>query len=82
MQEDVADRMIEMIAGAAAELKIGDPRDVSVHIGPVIDREAKDKLDAHVAAMRGSAKTRFSGALPNAARLGTYVCLLYTSRCV
>ncbi len=27
VQEDVADRMIEMIAGAARELKVGDPRD-------------------------------------------------------
>ena len=73
VQEDVADRMIEMIAGAAAELKIGDPRDVSVHVGPVIDREAKDKLDAHVADMRACARTRYAGALPNAARLGTFV---------
>ena len=73
VQEEGADKMIEMIAGAAAELKIGDPRDVSVQIGPVIDREAKDKLDAHVAAMRGVAKARFAGKLPNAARLGTFV---------
>jgi RHH-type proline utilization regulon transcriptional repressor/proline dehydrogenase/delta 1-pyrroline-5-carboxylate dehydrogenase len=73
VQEDVADRMIEMIAGAAAELKIGDPRDVSVQIGPVIDAEAKDKLDAHVAAMRANSKTRYAGALPEAARLGTFV---------
>ena len=27
VQDDVADRMIEMIAGAARELKVGDPRD-------------------------------------------------------
>ncbi|MGY3652423.1 delta 1-pyrroline-5-carboxylate dehydrogenase [Bradyrhizobium sp. LM4.3] len=37
VQEDVADRMIEMIAGAARELKIGDASDVATHIGPVID---------------------------------------------
>ena len=41
VQEDVADRTIEMIAGAARELKIGDPGDLSIHIGPVIDVEAK-----------------------------------------
>ena len=50
VQEDVADRMIEMIVGAARELKVGDPRDVATHIGPVIDREAKERLDAHIAA--------------------------------
>ena len=37
VQDDVADRMIEMIAGAARELQIGDPRDPATHIGPVID---------------------------------------------
>jgi RHH-type proline utilization regulon transcriptional repressor/proline dehydrogenase/delta 1-pyrroline-5-carboxylate dehydrogenase len=37
VQEDVADRMIAMIAGAARELEQGDPRDPAVQIGPVID---------------------------------------------
>jgi RHH-type proline utilization regulon transcriptional repressor/proline dehydrogenase/delta 1-pyrroline-5-carboxylate dehydrogenase len=73
VQEDVADKMIEMIAGAAAELKIGDPRDVSVHVGPVIDQEAKDRLDAHIDAMKSSAKTRYAGTLPAATRLGAFV---------
>ena len=41
VQDDVADRMIEMIAGAARELSVGDPRDIATHIGPVIDTEAK-----------------------------------------
>ncbi len=52
VQEDVADRMIEMIAGAAAALKIGDPRDPATHIGPVIDAEAKVKLDGYIASVR------------------------------
>src|SRR6266545_955673 len=37
LQDDVADRMIEMIAGAARELVIGDPSNPATHIGPVID---------------------------------------------
>ncbi|HKH35306.1 MAG TPA: bifunctional proline dehydrogenase/L-glutamate gamma-semialdehyde dehydrogenase PutA, partial [Beijerinckiaceae bacterium] len=56
IQEDVADRMIEMIVGAAEELKLGDPRDPATHIGPVIDEEAKARLEAHVARMRREAK--------------------------
>ncbi|NJM35290.1 MAG: bifunctional proline dehydrogenase/L-glutamate gamma-semialdehyde dehydrogenase PutA [Rhodomicrobium sp.] len=52
VQEDVADAMIAMIAGAARELKIGDPRDPSTHIGPVIDAAAKAKLDAYIASVR------------------------------
>jgi RHH-type proline utilization regulon transcriptional repressor/proline dehydrogenase/delta 1-pyrroline-5-carboxylate dehydrogenase len=64
VQEDVADRMIEMIAGAARELRIGDPFDVATHIGPVIDREAKQRLDAHVARMKTEARLHFAGTAP------------------
>jgi RHH-type proline utilization regulon transcriptional repressor/proline dehydrogenase/delta 1-pyrroline-5-carboxylate dehydrogenase len=56
VQDDVAERMIAMIVGAARELKLGDPRDPSVHIGPVIDAQAKARLDAHIARMRREAK--------------------------
>ncbi|MBR1360661.1 bifunctional proline dehydrogenase/L-glutamate gamma-semialdehyde dehydrogenase PutA [Bradyrhizobium ottawaense] len=64
VQEDVADRMIEMIAGAARELKIGDPRDVATHVGPVIDMEAKQRLDAHIARMKSEARLHFAGHAP------------------
>jgi len=70
VQDDVADRMIEMIAGNARELKIADPREISTQVGPVIDREAKDKLDAHIAAMKRSAKVHYAGEAP---ATGTYV---------
>jgi RHH-type proline utilization regulon transcriptional repressor/proline dehydrogenase/delta 1-pyrroline-5-carboxylate dehydrogenase len=70
VQDDVADRMIEMIAGNARELKLTDPRDVSTQVGPVIDREAKDKLDAHIARMSREAKVHYAGKAP---ATGTYV---------
>jgi RHH-type proline utilization regulon transcriptional repressor/proline dehydrogenase/delta 1-pyrroline-5-carboxylate dehydrogenase len=70
LQEDVADRMLEMIAGAAAELKLGDPRDPSTDVGPVIDHDAKDMLEAHIAAMRKSARIRYAGTAP---KNGTFV---------
>jgi RHH-type proline utilization regulon transcriptional repressor/proline dehydrogenase/delta 1-pyrroline-5-carboxylate dehydrogenase len=70
VQEDVADRMVEMIAGNARELKIADPREISTHVGPVIDREAKDKLDGHIEAMKRSAKVHHAGEAP---ANGTYV---------
>jgi RHH-type proline utilization regulon transcriptional repressor/proline dehydrogenase/delta 1-pyrroline-5-carboxylate dehydrogenase len=65
VQEDVADRMIEMIAGAARELKIGDPSEPSTHVGPVIDAEAKQKLDAHIDKMKQQAKLHFAGGAPS-----------------
>ena len=69
VQDDVADRMIEMIAGAARELKIGDARDAATHIGPVIDREAKARLDQHISRMKKEARVHFAGTAP----AGNYV---------
>jgi RHH-type proline utilization regulon transcriptional repressor/proline dehydrogenase/delta 1-pyrroline-5-carboxylate dehydrogenase len=59
VQEDVADRIVEMIAGAARQLKLGDPRDPSTHVGPVIDAEAKAKLDRWIADQHKAGRVRF-----------------------
>ena len=64
VQDDVADRMIEMIAGAARELKLGDASDAATHVGPVIDAEAKAKLDAHIARMKREARVHLAGTAP------------------
>jgi RHH-type proline utilization regulon transcriptional repressor/proline dehydrogenase/delta 1-pyrroline-5-carboxylate dehydrogenase len=69
VQDDVAERMIEMISGAARELRIGDPRDPSTHIGPVIDSEARQRLEAHIARMMTEARVHFAGTAP----AGNYV---------
>jgi RHH-type proline utilization regulon transcriptional repressor/proline dehydrogenase/delta 1-pyrroline-5-carboxylate dehydrogenase len=69
VQEDVADAMIEMISGTARELAIGDPRDIATHIGPVIDSEAKQRLDAHIARMKKHARLHYAGRAPD----GNYV---------
>ena len=73
VQEDVADRMIGMIAGAARELRIGDPRDTSVHMGPVIDAPALARLQAHVERISQAAKTHLAGAIPSDAPPGTFL---------
>jgi RHH-type proline utilization regulon transcriptional repressor/proline dehydrogenase/delta 1-pyrroline-5-carboxylate dehydrogenase len=68
-QDDVADRMIEMIAGAARELRIGDPRELATHVGPVIDDEAEQRLETHIARMKKEARVHFAGTAPE----GNYV---------
>jgi RHH-type proline utilization regulon transcriptional repressor/proline dehydrogenase/delta 1-pyrroline-5-carboxylate dehydrogenase len=74
LQDDVADRILDMLIGAARELKVGDPREPSTHVGPVIDGEAKAKLDEWVGGMEQAGRVRFrwdrERALP---RSGTYV---------
>jgi RHH-type proline utilization regulon transcriptional repressor/proline dehydrogenase/delta 1-pyrroline-5-carboxylate dehydrogenase len=69
VQDDVADRMIEMIAGAAQQLRIGDVSDPAVQVGPVIDAEAKARLDAHIARMKNQARVHYAGTAPE----GNYV---------
>lgn len=73
VQEDVADKIIAMVAGAAAELKLGDPRDQSVHVGPVIDMEAKERLEAHIARLKQTARTHYAGTPPSEAAKGFFV---------
>jgi RHH-type transcriptional regulator, proline utilization regulon repressor / proline dehydrogenase / delta 1-pyrroline-5-carboxylate dehydrogenase len=74
LQNDVADRVLDMLIGAARELKVGDPRDVSTNVGPVIDAQAKGKLDNWIAAMEraGRVRFRFDRERPLPGR-GTYV---------
>jgi RHH-type transcriptional regulator, proline utilization regulon repressor / proline dehydrogenase / delta 1-pyrroline-5-carboxylate dehydrogenase len=61
--------MIEMIAGAAGELVIGDPSDPATHVGPVIDAEARQRLEAHIERMKKEARVHFAGNAPQ----GNYV---------
>jgi RHH-type proline utilization regulon transcriptional repressor/proline dehydrogenase/delta 1-pyrroline-5-carboxylate dehydrogenase len=73
VQEDVADRVITMLKGAMAELKIGDPMDYATDIGPVIDDDARQMLEAHKARMAAEARTILDMALPADCAKGTFV---------
>src|SRR5690606_12931968 len=54
VQDDIYPRLIELLKGAMAELKVGDPCWLSTDVGPVIDKDALASLEAHVEAMRAS----------------------------
>jgi len=74
VQEDVADPIVEMIAGAARELTLGDPRAPSTHVGPVIDAEAKEKLDRWIADKERKGRLHFRwDAFKPLPQRGTYV---------
>lgn len=59
LQEDVAPRILAMLIGAASELKIGDPRDPATHVGPVIDSDAREKLETWIADQAHAGRVRF-----------------------
>ena len=44
VQDDIADRLLRMLRGAAETLLIGDPMDPATDVGPVIDEEARASL--------------------------------------
>jgi RHH-type transcriptional regulator, proline utilization regulon repressor / proline dehydrogenase / delta 1-pyrroline-5-carboxylate dehydrogenase len=56
LQDEIADPVLDMIAGAMDELRIGNPVDFAVDVGPVINAAAKDGLMQHVERMRREAK--------------------------
>ena len=73
LQEDIAPRVLELIAGAMDELIVGDPGDLRTDVGPVIDAEARDALETHVAAMQAAGLVRHRTTLPLACANGTFV---------
>ncbi|WP_237478572.1 trifunctional transcriptional regulator/proline dehydrogenase/L-glutamate gamma-semialdehyde dehydrogenase [Lichenibacterium dinghuense] len=73
LQEDVADRTLAMLRGALRELEVGDPRALSVDVGPVISAEARDGILSHLAEMRARGHRVESLPLPDACRHGTFV---------
>src|SRR5262249_12118333 len=72
VQADVAARLLAMLAGAMAELTIGDPAMIATDIGPVIDAAAKEALEAHAARMEREGRLVYRCALPPGAEQGTF----------
>ncbi len=56
VQEDIADALIAMLAGAMADMALGDPLAFSTDIGRVIDRDAHALLTRHIERMKAEAK--------------------------
>ena len=73
LQGDIADRTLTMLRGALQELCIGRPDRLAIDIGPVITAEARDGIEAHVAAMQAMGKRVERLPLPQSAAHGTFV---------
>ncbi len=56
VQAEIADQVIAMIQGAATELVAGDPALLSTDLGPVIDKDAFDAIQAHLQRLNSEAK--------------------------
>ncbi|NYT59489.1 trifunctional transcriptional regulator/proline dehydrogenase/L-glutamate gamma-semialdehyde dehydrogenase [Alcaligenaceae bacterium] len=73
IQDDCADSMLAMLRGAMQELSIGKPDTLSTDVGPVIDVDARNAIQAHIKAMRDAGHRVDQLALGPASMTGTFV---------
>jgi RHH-type transcriptional regulator, proline utilization regulon repressor / proline dehydrogenase / delta 1-pyrroline-5-carboxylate dehydrogenase len=73
LQDEIADRTMSMLKGAAGELRIGTTDKYAGDIGPVISEEARTNINAHVNAMRASGHKVEQIPLPATDMNGTFV---------
>lgn len=64
LHESIADEVIRMLQGAAAELVAGDPALLSTDVGPVIDREAFEGIRRHLVRLDSEARVLVAGSAP------------------
>ena len=75
VQEEIAEELEQMLAGAMAELAIGDPWQLATDVTPVIDDEAREMLEGHARHMDEADHAGLIHAceLPEATAHGTFV---------
>ena len=56
VQNEIAERVIELLRGAMEEIRIGDPRSLATDVGPLIDARAVESLQPHIDRMQRQAR--------------------------
>jgi RHH-type proline utilization regulon transcriptional repressor/proline dehydrogenase/delta 1-pyrroline-5-carboxylate dehydrogenase len=64
LQNEIADRVLELLAGAMQELIIGNPCDKATDVGPIIDLNSKTALLEHIQKMKSNYKLISETPLP------------------
>ena len=72
LQEEVAEKIIEMLIGAMQEFSIGNPGNYATDIGPVISHSAVHQLNRHVESMRDKAKVLYQMPLDENLKNGSF----------
>jgi len=73
LQNEIAERVLEMLKAAMQELVVGDPALLATDIGPVIDEDSQVALLAHIEKMRAQGRAIFQLPLPAACANGSFV---------
>ncbi len=72
VQDDIADKVMTMLAGAMKELKVGNPGLLSTDVGPVIDADALKILQDHAERMDREARLIAAAELSAETAHGTF----------
>ncbi len=72
VQQDIAPRVLELLAGAMDQLVVGDPALLSTDVGPVIDAASLATLEEHASAIVAGARWQHRAPLPAGLRPGHY----------
>jgi RHH-type transcriptional regulator, proline utilization regulon repressor / proline dehydrogenase / delta 1-pyrroline-5-carboxylate dehydrogenase len=73
VQEEAADRIKEMLVGAIEQLSVGNPGSLAVDVGPVIDAEARDAINAYIESRRATHRVQQFGTDSPVLSQGTFV---------
>ncbi len=57
IQKDIYSQTVQMLKEAMEALEVGDPEWLSTDVGPVIDKKARDEIEAYIAALTPLART-------------------------
>ena len=72
LEEEVAERVFELVRGYLDEIVVGDPARFATDVGPVIDEDARAVLAKHAERMTKEAKLLKRLALPASLSEGTF----------
>ncbi len=72
LQEEIAPRVLELLAGQMDELRIGPPAQLDTDVGPVIDDEALAALEDYAARVTAGARWHYRARIPAAVGPGRY----------
>ncbi len=75
VQEEAADRVLAMLLGAMAQLRVGNPDRLATDVGPVIDEEARAAIEQHIDRLRARGRRvhQLEGHDPQPLDRGTFV---------
>ena len=71
LQREIADPVLTMLEGAMRELRVGNPTDIATDVGPLIDEEARARIQTHLQNLRP--RIRCQSPLTDECGLGVFI---------